>query len=242
MLRKIKRTDAVALAMLTSQSFSADGGNQKPGIGGKRVMHALCSCSMAWHSGIHGRAPKTDRPDWANGGLAHRRLALTVVQQTQWRGLDWCVCVLSNFDGTNTFGATRLNLLISTSQQAAIEKDCVCDTFCSTREHDIASVRRLSHAWEATATIPGCSSGFSDFAQSEAPTLGLKRATVRALEETCGHVSCANFMDDISRIQKFAAPPSVAEVVFKMNSARSVWEESPSKGDWIRRRACSIRT
>ena len=57
-LRKIRRTDAVPLAMLRSQSFSADKGNQKPGIGGKRVMHAFCSCSMAWHSGIHGRAAK----------------------------------------------------------------------------------------------------------------------------------------------------------------------------------------
>ena len=93
-LRKIRRTDAVALTMLRSQSFSADGGNQKPGIGGKRVMHALCSCGMAWHSGIHGRAPKTDRLDWAHGGLAHRSLALTVVQQSQWRGLDWCVCAV----------------------------------------------------------------------------------------------------------------------------------------------------
>ena len=39
-LRKIRRTDADPLAMLKSQSFSADKGNQKPGIGGKRVMHA----------------------------------------------------------------------------------------------------------------------------------------------------------------------------------------------------------
>ena len=55
-LRKIRRTDAVPLAMLRSQSFSADKGNQKPGIGGKIVMHANCSMSMAWHSRIHGRA------------------------------------------------------------------------------------------------------------------------------------------------------------------------------------------
>ena len=57
-LRKIRPTDAVPLAMLRPQSFSADKGNQKPGIGGKRVMLAFCSCSMAWHSGIHGRAAK----------------------------------------------------------------------------------------------------------------------------------------------------------------------------------------
>ena len=61
-LRKIRRTDAVPLSMLRSQSFSADKGNQKPGIGGKRVMHAYCSMCMAWHSGIHGRAEKIDRP------------------------------------------------------------------------------------------------------------------------------------------------------------------------------------
>ena len=34
-------------------------------------------------------------------------------------------------------------------------------------------------------------------------------------------LSSATFMDDISRIQIFAAPPSVAEVVFKMNRAHS---------------------
>ena len=49
-------------------------------------MHAYCSMCMAWHSGIHGRAEKIDRPDWAHGGLPHRsrECALTVVQQSQW--------------------------------------------------------------------------------------------------------------------------------------------------------------
>ena len=79
-LRKIRRTDAVLVAMLRSQSFSADRGNQKPGIGGQRVMHAYCSMCMAWHSGIHCRAEKINRPDWAHGGLPrHSR------EQSQWR-------------------------------------------------------------------------------------------------------------------------------------------------------------
>ena len=39
-------------------------------------------------------------------------------------------------------------------------------------------------------------------------------------------------MDDISRIQIFAAPPPVAEVVFKMNRAHSLLEESLGEGDW----------
>ena len=127
-LRKIRRTDVVPVAMLRSQSFSADKGNQKGGIGGKRVMHAYCSLCMAWHSSIHGRAEKIDRPDWVHGGLAHRsrECALTVVQQSQWRlnelGL---ACVLSNFDGSNAFRATRRELLISTAQTAK-EKDKMC--------------------------------------------------------------------------------------------------------------------
>ena len=68
------------------------------------------ACVLAWHSGIHGRAEKIARPDWAHGGLPHRsrECALTVVQQSHWRlnelGLG---CVLSKFDGTKAFGATR---------------------------------------------------------------------------------------------------------------------------------------
>ena len=83
-LQNIRRTDAVPLAMLRSQTFSADKGNQRPGIGGKTAMHACCSMCMAWHSGIHGRADIIDRPDWAHGGLPHRshECALTVVQQS----------------------------------------------------------------------------------------------------------------------------------------------------------------
>ena len=68
-------------------------------------MYAYCSMCMAWFSGFHAE-----------------RCALTVVQQSQWRlnelGLG---CVLSNFDGTNAFGATRRELLISTAQKAAKE-------------------------------------------------------------------------------------------------------------------------
>ena len=45
-------------------------------------------------------------------------------------------------------------------------------------------------------------------------------------------LSGATFMDDISRIQNFAAPPSVAEIMFKMNRAHSLVEESPGEGDW----------
>ena len=123
-LRKIRRTDAVPLAMLRSQSFSADKGNQKPGTGGKRVMHAYYSMRLASHRGNHGRAEKFDRPDWTHGGLPHRsrECALTVVQQSQWRlnelGLG---SVLSNFDGTNAFEATRREFLISTAQKAVKE-------------------------------------------------------------------------------------------------------------------------
>ena len=74
-------------AMLRSLGFSADKQNQKPGFGGKRVMHTYCSMSTAWHSGIHDRAGRVHRPDWAHGGLPHcsRESALTVVQQSQWR-------------------------------------------------------------------------------------------------------------------------------------------------------------
>ena len=45
-------------------------------------------------------------------------------------------------------------------------------------------------------------------------------------------MSCAPFMDDISRTQIFAAQPSVADVVFKMNRAHTFLEESLSEGDW----------
>ena len=45
-------------------------------------------------------------------------------------------------------------------------------------------------------------------------------------------LSSATFMDDISRIQIFAAPPSLAEVVFTMNRAHSMLEESLGEGDW----------
>ena len=45
-------------------------------------------------------------------------------------------------------------------------------------------------------------------------------------------LTSATFMDDISRIQIFAAPPSVAEVVLKMNRAHSMLEESLGEGDW----------
>ena len=124
-LRNIRRTDAVPFAMLRSQGFAADGGNPKPGIGGKRVMHECCSRSVPWHSGIHGRAANTDRPNLAHGVLAHRsrECALTVAQQSQRSANELGNgCVLSNFDGTNAFGATRRDLLVSSSQQAAMEK------------------------------------------------------------------------------------------------------------------------
>ena len=134
-LRKIRRTDAVHLEMVRSQSFSADKGNQKRGIGGKRVMHAFCSMCMAWHSGIHGRAEKIGRPDWAHGGLSHRSREL---------GLG---CVLSNFDGTDAFGLTRRELHISTAQNAAKENDKMFAADSSTAwERDTASERRPCHA------------------------------------------------------------------------------------------------
>ena len=162
-LRNIRRTEAVPVATLRSQSFSADKGNQKQGIGGKRVMHAYCSMCMAWHSGIHGTAEKIDSPDWAHGGLPHRsrECALTVVQQNQWRINDLGMgCVLSNFDGTNAFGATRRELLISTSQKAASEKD------------RIFAADSLLHGSMTLRT-----SGGSTFSPMTAPTPGSMRST-----------------------------------------------------------------
>ena len=54
----------------------------------------------------------------------NRESALTVVQQSQWRLNELALGgVLSNFDGTSASGATRRELLISTSQKAATEND-----------------------------------------------------------------------------------------------------------------------
>ena len=64
---------------------------------------------MAWHSGIHGRAERIDT-DWAQGGLPQRSRESALTNEM---GLG---DVLSNFDGTDAFGATRRELLISTSQ------------------------------------------------------------------------------------------------------------------------------
>ena len=52
------------------------------------------------------------------------------------------------------------------------------------------------------------------------------------LSSAGGPEQCVTFVDDISRIQIFAAPPSVAELVFKMNRAHSLLEESPGEDDW----------
>ena len=110
--RKIRRLDAVPLVMLRSQSFSADKGNQKPGIGGKRVMHTA-------------ERRKLTGQIWLMEG-SHRssECALAVAQESQWRVNELgLLCVLSNFDGTNAFGATMRDLLISTAQKTAKEND-----------------------------------------------------------------------------------------------------------------------
>ena len=53
-------------------------------------------------------------------------------------------------------------------------------------------------------------------------------------------LSSATFMDDISRIQIFAAPPSVAEVVFKMNTGHTrCWKSRWGSEKGLRGVACS---
>ena len=149
-LRKMRRTEAVSLAMLRSQNFLADKWNQKPSIGAKRVMHAFCSYSMAWRIGIHGRAEKIDRPDWAHGGLPHRsrECALTAVQQSQWRindlgmggrafELRWYECVWSNEE--------RIAHL-DRAEGSEGERQNVCSRLSTALEHDTASERRPCHA------------------------------------------------------------------------------------------------
>ena len=220
-------------------------------FGGKRVMHAFCSMCMAWHSGTHGRAEKTDRPDWAHGGHPHRsrECALTVVQQSQWRlnelGLG---CVLSNFDGTNAFGATRRELLISTAQKAAKENDRMLAA--DSLQHGSMTLQ----ARDGPVTLmpsSGAQMGFTlaprDCNDCCNPKMDQWRQNLRTVDctndwldavNTCDpsrrvvDLSSATLIDDISRIQIFAAPPSVAEVVFKMNEAHSLLEESREEGDW----------
>ena len=187
---------------------------------------------MAWHSGIHGRAERIDRLDWAHGGLPHRsrESALTVVQQGQWRlnelGLG---SVLSNFDGTNAFGATRSELLISTAQKAAKGNDrmFVADSL----QHGSMTLQ----ARDGPVTLmpsSGAQMGFTlaprDFDDGYNPKVDQWRQNLRTVDCTNAwldavnpfafsrkvvDLSSATVVDDISKIQNFAAPPSVASRV-----------------------------
>ena len=115
--------------------------------------------------------------------------------------------------------------------------------FSSAREHDFASARWPSDAhgkqWGADGLHDGAE-GFNDCCAAVASASSHSRLTNSWLEaiNPCApsqklvDLSCATFKDDISRIQLFAAPPSVAEVVFKMNRADSFLQESLSEGDW----------
>eukprot|EP00959_Pyramimonas_sp_CCMP1952_P139250 2914606-Pyramimonas_sp.AAC.1 len=49
LLMKCRTSQVTPLAWHRSISFDADKNNGKPGIGGKRIMHAYGSMSMAWH-------------------------------------------------------------------------------------------------------------------------------------------------------------------------------------------------
>ena len=104
-----------------------------------------------------GRTAKTERLDWARGGRAHRsrECVLTVAQQSQWRanklGLG---CVLSNFDGTTASGATRRDLLISTSQQAAMDRDRMFAAD-SLQHGSVRWASRRRRGTSTTATIQG---------------------------------------------------------------------------------------
>ena len=65
----LRQAQAVPIAMLKSKAFSTDKANGKQGIAGKRILHAHCAWSMAYHSGVHKRSPPVLRPSWAHGGL-----------------------------------------------------------------------------------------------------------------------------------------------------------------------------
>ena len=156
--------------------------------------------------------------------------------------------VLSNFDGTNAFGATRSDLLITTSQQAAMEKDRMFAAI--SLQHGNMTLQ----ARDGPVTLMGSSGAqmgltlaprdFNDcynprvqqwlqrLRTVDSTNSWLEAINPRAPSQKLVDLSCATFMDHISRIQLFAAPPSVAEVVFKMNRTHSFLEESPSGGDW----------
>ena len=156
-------------------------------------------------------------------------------------------CVLSNFDGTNAFGATRRELLISISQKAASGKDRV---FAA--DSPLHGRMTLQERDGPVTLMPssGAQMGFTlaprDFNDCSFPKVDHWRLHLRTVactnswldainpcafrQRTVG-LSCATFMDDISRIQIFAAPPTVGEVVFKTSRAHSFLEESLSEGD-----------
>eukprot|EP00959_Pyramimonas_sp_CCMP1952_P454635 9470204-Pyramimonas_sp.AAC.1 len=95
--------------MPRSHSFATEKANNKIGIAGKRIMHAYCAASMAWHGGIHRRALPIVRPHFAHGGLARRSRenAALVLLATKW-GCERAgrSLIMSNFDCTNAFAST----------------------------------------------------------------------------------------------------------------------------------------
>ena len=203
---------------------------------------------MAWHSGIHGRTERFDRPDWAHGGLPNRSRESTDgrAAESMETQRDGTGSVLSNFDGTKAFGATRRDLLISTSETAK-ENDRLFAA--DTLQH--GSMTLQARDGPVTLVPSGAQMGFTlaprgfnDCCKPKVDQWGQNLRTVDCTDAWLDAVnpcdssrrvvdlSSATFMDGISRIQIFAAPPSVAEVVFKVNRAHSLLEGSPAEGDW----------
>ena len=151
--------------------------------------------------------------------------------------------MLSNFDDTNAFGPTRRELLISTSKKASKENDRL---FAADSLQYGSMTLQARDGPVTLMPSSGAQMGFTlgprDLFDCHNPKVDLR--TVDCTDAWLDAVnpcdpsrrvvdlSSATFMDDISRIQIFAAPPSVAEVVFKMNRAHSLLEESPGEGDW----------
>ena len=133
------------------------------------------------------------------------------------------------------------------STSSDVKRQDVQRRLSSAREHDFSSARWPSHAhgkqWGADGLHAGAK-GLQRLLQSKGATVAAASSHSRLYQllagcgqsmrppQKLGDLSCATFMDDTSSIQLFAAPPSVAEVVFKMNRAHSFREESLSDGDW----------
>ena len=141
----------------------------------------------------------------------------------------------------------NLELLTSTSQQAAMEKDRLFAA--DSLQHGSMTLQ----ARDGLVTLMGSSGepmGFTlaprDFNDCYNPRVKQWLQRLRKVDNTnswleaispCApsrklvDLNCVTFMDDIRRIQLFAAPPSVAEVVNKKNRAHSFLEGSLGEGD-----------